>query len=434
MQNFSLKTFTFFLLVVFVIAGNAELSAQSYISSPYSSFGLGNLYNGNNIRNKGMGNISTGMRDYFTINVNNPASYTAFDSTSFVFEAGVVGHNTQLKTDELSETITGATMSHLLFGFPVTNWWRSSFGLLPYSGVGYNVTDIDLDDNFGQVKYAFEGEGGINRVYWGNGFKPTQFLSFGINASYMFGTINKIQKVSFPDSTNVLSARIDNKVAINDIYLDFGIQLHMPLNEKIDMTVGVTYNPKIDMKAKKTYLSRTYLGTINGVDLIQDTVKFQENIPGTVVFPDGFGLGFNIAKSYDWSFGADYKFNNWSGFESFGLSDSLINSHSFNLGGSIIPDRNSFSYFKRVEFRLGGHYDMSFLKLRNEQINGFGITFGAGLPLRGASLRRSKSMLNIAVEYGRRGMIKNGLIQENYFNVHLGLSISEWWFFKKRYN
>lgn len=434
MQKRNLILFFLTLVILFLSGTEKTLVAQTNISSPYSAFGMGNLYQTNNVRFKGMGNISLAGRDYFTVNVNNPASYTAFDSTSFVFEAAVIGHNTTLKTTDLEESISSATMSHLLFGFPITNWWRSSFGLLPYSGVGYNVTDSDFTDNIGEINYLFEGEGGYSRVYLGNGFKITDFLSVGVNASYLFGKTTRIQKVTFPDTANVVNVRVDDATTINDFYLDAGLQFYTPLSENLNLTIGATYNPKFDLSAKKSYLSRTYLASINSVDIIEDTALFVDNVKGTVVLPDAFGIGFNIAKTYDWSFGADYKYNNWADYEAFGISDSLVSSHSLNVGGSLIPDRNSMSYFSRVEYRFGGYYNISNLKLRDEDIKGFGITFGAGLPLRGASLRRSRSMVNISFEYGRRGTIQQGLIREDYFTIHLGISVYEWWFFKRRYN
>ena len=53
-----------------------------------------------------------------------------------------------------------------------------------------------------------------------------------------------------------------------------------------------------------------------------------------------------------------------------------------------------------------------------------------GLPL------RSLSNLNLGVEYGRKGSTINNLIQENYFNFKLSLSLSaigqQAWFIKKR--
>jgi len=88
---------------------------------------------------------------------------------------------------------------------------------------------------------------------------------------------------------------------------------------------------------------------------------------------------------------------------------------------------------KRIEYRLGGRYYNSYLELKDNQLSGFGITFGFGLPLRSIALKGSKSMINLGAEIGRRGTIENGLIQESYTNLYLGVSIYEFWFFKRRY-
>jgi len=134
-----------------IILITIQTEAQPGLSSPYSNFGLGYLSDGNNIRNKSMGSIGIGTRDCYTINVYNPASYTAFDSTSFVFEGGIVGLYNKLKTNTINEEITTGSISHLLFGFPVTKWWRSSFGLLPFSNIGYNVVDYEYKNNIGNT-------------------------------------------------------------------------------------------------------------------------------------------------------------------------------------------------------------------------------------------------------------------------------------------
>ena len=42
-------------------------------------------------------------------------------------------------------------------------------------------------------------------------------------------------------------------------------------------------------------------------------------------------------------------------------------------------------------------------------------------------------MVNLGIEAGRRGTITNGLIQENYFNFYVSVSIYEMWFLKRRY-
>ena len=408
--------------------------AQSTLSSPYSAFGLGKLYEANNMRNNSMGKIGYGTRDYFSINSKNPASYTSFDSTSFVFEGSIKGNYTTMKTTDFREVYSYATLNNLIFGFPVTDWWRSSFGLLPFSGVGYNVIDSDVKENIGKVQYAYEGEGGLSEFYWGNAIRFGDHFSIGVNASYIFGTLENIQRISFPDSAHLIYTKFDHSLSVKDFKFDIGVQYYTTLKNDLDLIVGAVYSPKASLDADRDQLVRSYRGTVSGIDLVLDTVKMLQDEAGSVTLPAGYGVGFSLSRNNYWLVGVDYSFENWEAFRSFDESDSLVNSHTINFGGQVIPDANSLSYFKRVDYRLGFEYDISNLNIRGENLSGFGITFGIGLPLRGASIRGSRSMINIGAEYGRFGTLNNELIREEYFNFFIGISIYEWWFFKRKYN
>jgi hypothetical protein len=406
--------------------------AQNEISSPYSAFGLGYLSNVNCIKNISQGSIGIGTRDNSAINIANPASYTAIDTTSFLFEGGITGSYMNFKSKDFNEDATSASLSHLVFGFPIMRWWKSSIGLVPFSKVGYEVIYDTLIEDVGQVLYTFGGTGGLSRINWGNAFQPFEFLSIGVNASYLIGTIDRIQNISFLDSIYFINTKIDNSVSIGDIYFDFGIQYFKELNKEIRLAAGAIYRPNITLNSEQNYLARTSLGEISNGEFFRDTIDYRSN-KGDVIYPGGFGAGFSFSKVNAWLFGIDYKNDKWKNYRSFGKSDSLVNSHNFAFGGNIIPDYTSTSYLKRIEYRLGARYYQSYLKLRGNQLNGFGITFGLGLPLRNIALKGSKSMLNIGIETGRRGTLNNGLIQESYTNVYFGVTIYESWFFKRRY-
>jgi hypothetical protein len=44
------------------------------------------------------------------------------------------------------------------------------------------------------------------------------------------------------------------------------------------------------------------------------------------------------------------------------------------------------------------------------------------------------SAINIGVELGQLGTLDGGLIKENYANIILGLSLSDIWFIKRKYD
>ncbi len=196
--------------------------------------------------------------------------------------------------------------------------------------------------------------------------------------------------------------------------------------------VGGTYSPKVNLNAKSNFIARTYIGELNNIELFFDTIDYSEE-RGSVIIPARYGLGFSLSRRDHWFFGFDYNFDKWEDYRNFDRSDSLVNSHTFAAGGQFIPDYASTSYINRIEYRIGARFSQSYLKLRDTQINGFGIPFGVGLPLRSPAIRGTRSKINIGIEAGRRGTIEKGLIQENYINIYFGVSINELWFFKRRY-
>jgi hypothetical protein len=49
-------------------------------------------------------------------------------------------------------------------------------------------------------------------------------------------------------------------------------------------------------------------------------------------------------------------------------------------------------------------------------------------------MAKSKSKVNIGAEWLQRGTVANGLVQENYFRVYIGVSFADKWFYRYRYD
>ena len=91
---------------------------------------------------------------------------------------------------------------------------------------------------------------------------------------------------------------------------------------------------------------------------------------------------------------------------------------------------NSFNkYFKRVVYRAGVRFEETGLKINNESINEFGISFGIGLPI-----GRYFSNANLGVEIGKRGTTNQNLVEENFINFQISLSLTDRWFVKRKYD
>jgi hypothetical protein len=165
------------------------------------------------------------------------------------------------------------------------------------------------------------------------------------------------------------------------------------------------------------------------VESFRDTLVLAEDYKGRIIIPMMIGGGFSFAKTDKWVIGVDYKWQNWEKFKAYEQSDSLVNSWQVNVGGEITPKFDNYSnYLARVHYRLGFTYGKTYLHLRNQDLNEYGITFGLGLPLRGM-----KTVLNLGAQYGVRGTTAEKLIRESYFKLVVGFSIYERWFVKRKY-
>ena len=84
-------------------------------------------------------------------------------------------------------------------------------------------------------------------------------------------------------------------------------------------------------------------------------------------------------------------------------------------------------------YRAGVNFANTGLVVKNESIKEFGISFGLGLPV-GQRSRDPFSNLNLGLEIGKRGTTNNNLIQENFINFNVSLSLNSRWFRQKKYN
>lgn len=398
--------------------------AQSFTSSPYSRFGLGEIQKSNFLQSKGMGGLIQGLRNPLSINFNNPASYSAITLTTF--EIGAYTNMLRLSNATASQVNYNSSLSSIAFGFPIAKKWGGSFGLIPFSNVGYKVKETSALSNAGEVTSIYEGRGGLNQFYIGAAWKPFSRISAGVNVSYLFGSLLQVRSNEFNDTSAVFNIRVTNSTYVGDIYVNYGLQYIHPLSDDRTFTVGYSGSPVMELLARRTILAERYIGTDNVIDTLQDTPDEQSS----VTLPPTHSLGFVLEKTNKWTFGADVYLNNWSEYRAFGENPSLNNSYGAAAGIQWIPDHNATGqFFKMIEYRGGLNYGRTFLNLKSTDINQYGLSLGFGLPL-----IKSNSKINLAFELGQRGTTSNNLIREQYLNIHIGFTYNDKWFIKRRYD
>ncbi|MFS2922185.1 hypothetical protein AAHJ11_05245 [Bacteroides sp. 90-K9/2] len=400
--------------------------AQNNTNSPYTRYGYGDLSDQSFGNSKAMGGIAFGLRDGAQINPLNPASYTAIDSLTFLFEGGVSLQNMNISGSGVKLNAKNSSFDYLAMQFRLHPRIAMSVGLLPFSNVGYSVSDSKVDNGVSQPR-SFTGDGGLHQLYGGIGVKVLKNLSLGVNASYFWGDITRTRTVIYPATSESYSYIQQMGVSISDYKLDFGAQYTLDLSKKHSMTIGAVFSPK--HKLNNDYTITTQVSTTNS-----------NNLDATFEVPNTFGVGFTYNYDKRLTVGLDYSLQQWSKTkfdvntpdeavrEDFKETYTYCDRHKISVGAEYIPNLIGRSYLSHIKYRLGAYYTTPYYKVGGkEATREYGVTAGFGLPV-----PRSRSILSISGQFVRISGQEAAFVNENIFRVSIGLTFNERWFFKRR--
>ncbi|MBK0382186.1 hypothetical protein I5M32_04365 [Pedobacter sp. SD-b] len=425
-----IKKYTLALSFIMALAGGAM--AQSTTSSPYSKYGIGNLKGSYLPQNKAMGNLAYGISSfggYQNINISNPASYSKIRLT--VFDVGANADFQNLNKGNASEKNFNSSLNHLIFGVPVTKKSALSFGILPYSNLGYEFINKTTVDTFA-VNQIYRGEGGLTKAYLGYGFDIGKHLSLGVNMSYLFGNLKQTRAAEYTNYVGFLNSKTEENNAVGGLDFDFGAQYITVLGKKTRLTIGYTGGVKTQLKTKFTQLTSRY-NLNSGSETRVDSTNFKNEVGGKITLPANHNFGFSIEKYNKWLIGADFRTAQWSQFTKNGSGQGLNNTYGFSVGGQITPDINAVTnYLKLIDYRFGINYDKTYVNINNTNIDVKSLNFGFGFPL--VSSRSAFYKINFTTEIGKRGTLNNNLVKENFYNFSIGFTINDKWFQKYKYD
>ena len=451
------------MFVILILTAFSPVFSQD--NSPYSRYGIGDLVPPTNIVNRAMGGISAAYTDFLSINFNNPASYSSFQSIKelkskkqssgrALLDIGLNFENRTLREPATVKKFVAnnALFSYVQVGVPLKPNWGLSFGLRPVSRISYKMfrserlkdplTGLPIDS----ALTRFEGDGGSYLASIGTGFSLfkkekhglEEKLSVGINGGYLFGEKNySTKRILINDTVEYSPANYESKTNFSNLYVNAGVQYKVPLNKKISLTLGAYGNLGQKLKATQDILRETFSFDASSGNVRLDSVSDRRDIKGKINLPASFTVGF-IAQKYPvagkeggWLIGLDFTQQNWNQYRFYGQVDSVRNKWEVKIGAQInpAPKRN---YFSNVAYRFGLFAGPDYIKI-GKNLSQFGGSFGLGLPL--AISRQAPnqiSIINLAFEYSKRGN-NNNILKENMFRVSLGLSLSDFWFIKRKY-
>ena len=409
--------FLFFTLISF---------AQQGTSSPYSFYGIGDVKFKGTAENRAMGGLTI-YSDSIHLNFQNPASYTNLKLTTF--SLGGTYLTTDLSTNSQSEKARRTAMDYLAVGLPLGKF-GVGFGLMPYSSVGYNIQSYKAATatDTQEIK-QFSGTGGINKVFFGVGYTLTKKWSLGLDYSYNFG---KIETYSFRYKEGLqYGAREKNLSDISGGTLTAGVTFNTPINKQVNGSASLTYSPDSKLSSANFRNIATIQYSSMGAEIIvQSSDVDVDNTSMTL--PSKLAVGFGIGQNKKWMLGTEITFQKSSNMGNRFNDINNVNYENatrYSLGGFFIPNYNSFSKcYQRIVYRGGLRYENTGLIINKTSIKDYAVTAGLGLPIIGVF-----SNINIGLEYGQRGTTSAGLIQENYTNFTIGLSLNDKWFQKRRF-
>ena len=419
----------YFVIGVLFLCFTSQMDAQNQLNSPYSRFGMGDLMPRASTAVTSMGGTGYTYQSPTAINFSNPASYIAFDTLSFLMDASFSWKNHTLvgSTGSGSSTQRGNTINfnYLSCGLSIQKWWKTAFGIQPYSIMNYTVKNtnlISIEDSLTQ-NLSYFGQGGINEVFWGNAFQLFKNFSLGVNASFLFGTYSKNRSIEWSDNYS-FNTQIENSNRIRGAIISAGVQYFIPVKEKGELGLGFVYTAPIPIQSKGSSVIATYWGSGFNTSVI-DSLYPKEEIIHSHKMPAVIGGGLSWGKKDKYYIGVDFTWENWSKYAVDNVNDSLSDSYKISLGGYITPNHLSAKYFPRMTFSLGANIEQTRLLLDGEQLNRFGINFGFLFPL-----KRTKTGFGLTLEYGQLGTTK--LIKENYFVATFNVRIHERWYQRRK--
>lgn len=407
-------------LLVCIISGSTYAQNNT---SPYSIIGIGDIESGYYGRWSGMGNTGSALYSNRYLNQSNAASLTMLDDQFFNFEvSGRFKYTNYVNNSNLSGTNSSdISMKKLALGIKLSNRWGSGVGLMPFSSSNYsfNSQKTIQGSNFTTSVYN-QGSGGLTHVYWANsyGFFKNKNLRFGLQAGYLFGSLNQKEELVTDASAGTVIATTRN-IYMNSPYLTYSTQYSGKISNKLRVGLGGTYSAQTKLNAEHTLTVSE-----NGTDLLTEQVIKNDNY----TIPKTYTAGVSVTYNDRLTFASDYRKQDWTTLNYGGLNYNLTNSSRYSAGVEYSRKLSAFGLLlERSFYQAGVFYNKSYLQINNEQLKDYGITLGIG-----GNSKRNSLGYQLSVELGSRGTINKGLIKENYSQFTFTLAYRDIWFTKGR--
>ena len=414
--------------------------AQSGTNSPYSQYGLGVLSDQSAGFNKGMGGIGTALRRGNQVNPTNPASFSAVDSLSFIFDVGMTGQITNFSENGVKKNAKNADFDYAVAAFRAFRHVGVSFGLMPFSSVGYSYSSSGALNREQDLNYVntYSGSGGLRQAYLGVGWEPLRNLSVGATFGYVWGDLTRSVANNYANGSGTAVTTINTLTKmytanVSNYRMVFGAQYTLPVAKSDRLTLGATYSPKHNLKSTPHC---TVLSTNTSTGVSNSTTY---DVKNGLEHPNMIGAGLAWQHGTKLVVGADYSLQQW-GATSFPVyevrneeptyalsSNYYTDRHRVALGGEYCQNPMSRGFMGRIRYRVGASYTTPYYKVNgSDGPKEVSVSAGLGIPI--VNTFNNRSQLNISGQWVHLG--GSGMLTENMFRLNIGITFNERWFAK----
>jgi hypothetical protein len=427
------------------VAAPAPACAQATTGgdgSIYSRFGAGERRTYSSPQAQAMGGGGLALRSLNYTGVANPALWSDQEFTRLAIEARYRQVSAQNETGQTSQLSNGALQA-VQFSFPLyAGKLGVGVGFRPYSRLEYRVQDdpqpVSPVADSATYRVRFEGEGGLQEISGGLGYRFGEMLAVGARAGVVFGILENQRATTF-STPRFSPTTISTRTRASGFTGTAGALLSLGdvLRDGDALSAGATLTLPATLTGERTLTS--------GRGLEPDTLNIGSGAAledeGSLRLPVEAALGLSYKPSNRWTVVADGRYEAWgSGSEStFETSlpgfEGLRDRFRASAGVEFLPagtNRNT-TFFRRTAYRLGGYYEQSYVGPRalpdetTDGVNVLGATAGLSLPTPLYGTR-----IDVGFEAGTRGATSGAPVRDLFYGVSLGVNLGERWFQRRK--
>jgi hypothetical protein len=422
------------LLLVLGLGAQAAAAQSSGNGTVYSRFGVGELNTFASSQSEAMGGGATALRSLNYATLSNPALL----SDQVLTRLAVSGRYEQVfarnAQDETSRLASG-TLEAVQLSFPLlARRLGVALSFKPFARTDYRseaagrlTSTVDTTD----YRVVFEGQGGLQELSAGTGYRVSDALSLGASVEVLFGILEDRRLTTFTNDSFIdtdvadalrlvgVTGTLGGHYTLDDVLGDGVLALGASLRLPTRLTGDVT---------------RT-----EGENLDADTLAVAS---GGLDLPWRARLGAAFQPDDRWTLVADATYAPWSTASSsfdgaggtspcpVGGDGTLRDAWRLSTGAEWLPAGEDFSrgYLARTAYRLGVAVEQLYVSpVAGRTLYGYTVTGGVSLPTSVFGTR-----LDLNVQAGQRGTTADNLVRDTFYGISLNLNIGERWFQERR--